>query len=82
MRPSNGLIIINIGRIAHKMFPPFCNLLVRATLDNNLQLRRHEDPSLANGITIPVTRLGSYDGTLMDYLGPVKPGLSIQTSIS
>ena len=82
MWPTDGLIIINIARFTHEIFPPFFDLVILATLDNTLQLRRPEDPSLANGITIPVTRLGSYDGTLMDYLGPVKPGLSIQTSIS
>ena len=80
VRPTNGLIIIT--RIANETFPPITSLIILIlTLINSTYFRCPEDPSLANRTSIPVS-LGSYDSTRNDYFGPVKPGLSIHTSIS
>ena len=80
VRPTNGLIIIT--RVTDEIFPPITNLIILIlTLINSTYFRCPEDPSLANRNSIPVS-LGSYDSTRNDYFGPVKPGLSIHTSIS
>jgi hypothetical protein len=81
LRPTNGLIIIQLARFADKTLPPvFIVTIFPITSISNF--RRPEDPSLDVRASAPVINMGSYDGTLRDYLCPVKPGLSINTSTS
>ena len=81
--PSNGFIIFIITRFANEIIPPFFLLIVNLRLSVAfINSRCPEYPSPANGTSTPVNCLGSYDGVRMDYLGPVKPGLSNQTSTS
>ena len=83
MWPSHGLIILSITRLTNETLPLINRLVLRVSiLATNLNRRRPEDPSLANGTTIPVSQLGSYKCICCDYLGPVKPGFSNQTSTS
>ena len=81
-RPSNVLIIINFTRITNHAFPFIRLFVIALPLTRILNCRRSEDPSLDLRRAAPVNCLGSYQCTRLDYLGPVKPGLSIHTSTS
>ena len=81
VRPTNGLVVFDDARFTDEIIPPLFGLVIVA-LAINLNCRRPEDPSLANGNVIPASQWGTYECTRLDYLGPVKPGFSIQTSIS
>ena len=82
VRPTNGLVVFDVARFTDEILPPLFGLVILVALAIHLNFRRPEDPSLANGNVIPVNQWGTYECTRLDYLGPVKPGFSIQTSIS
>ena len=80
-RSTNKLVILHLARLTHKVFVLILDLALDCLpLLAVLNLRCPKYPSLITAI--PIFAMGSYESTRMDYLGPVKPGLSNHTSIS
>ena len=80
LRPTNGLIIIQLARFTNKALPVLIITIFPITSISNF--RRPEDPSLDVRAPAPVVNMGSYECTPCDNLCPVKPGLSMNTSTS